>query len=51
MVYYPKCNEHGGPWTPLPPPRLAIYRPGSWVIHSRASKLVPDQQLCSRLIR
>jgi hypothetical protein len=29
MVYYPKCSEHRGPRT-LPPPCLAIYRPGSW---------------------
>jgi hypothetical protein len=48
MVYYPKCSEHRGPRT-LPAPRLAIYRPGSWVI-SRDSKLATDQQLCSRLI-
>jgi hypothetical protein len=27
MVDYPMCSEHRGPWT-LPPPCLAIYRPG-----------------------
>jgi hypothetical protein len=30
----------------VPPPCLAIYRPGSWVIHSRSWKLGTDQQLC-----
>jgi hypothetical protein len=49
MVYYPNCREHRGPRT-LPPPGLAIYRLGRWVIHSRPSKLATDQQLCSRLI-
>jgi len=29
---------------------LAIYGPGSWVIHFDASKLATDQQLCLRLI-
>ena len=49
MLYYPKCSEHHGPRI-LPPPCLAIYRPGSWVIHSCDSKTATDQQLCSRLI-
>ena len=49
MVYYPKCASrvaHG----PLSLPGLAIYGPGRWVIHSDASKLAIDQQLCLRLI-
>ena len=48
MVNYPKSKEHRGPRTAAA--RLAIYRPGSWVIHSDPSKLAIDQQLCcSRL--
>jgi hypothetical protein len=49
MVYYPKCSSRVARG-PLPLPGLAIYRPGSWVIHSDASKLATDQQLCLRLI-
>jgi hypothetical protein len=49
MVYYPKCASRVA-YGPLPPPGLAINRPGSWVIHSDASKLATDQQLCLRLI-
>jgi hypothetical protein len=35
---------------PLPPPCLAIYRPGSPIMHSRGQKTATDQQLCSQLI-
>jgi hypothetical protein len=49
MVYYPKYASSVA-CGPLPLPGLAIYRPGSWVIHFGASKLATDQQLCLRLI-
>jgi hypothetical protein len=49
MVYYPNAASIAARG-PLPPPCLAIYRPGRWVIHSRDSKTATEQQLCSQLI-
>jgi hypothetical protein len=45
----PKVQRASRSTDPCRLPRLAIYGPGSWVIHSRPSKLAPDQRLCSRL--